>query len=220
MGSFYRFVCSLICVSAVLCFCSLPSVGALVTIDFEDVAVATGVNDVLDGAAANVTSRGYNFNVASDHSHLINDRFDSWNGTTWFGLDRELDVVTMTPVAGGTFSLLRAQFSEFSNSNEGADEVRVVGNLSGGGTVGKTVQLDGIADGAGAANDFQSEGFDGSWSNLVSVTFVGANGGTSTNESTDRWSLDNVVVDNVPEPATLLLASCGILGMLSSRRRR
>jgi hypothetical protein len=92
----------------------------------------------------------------------------------------------------------------------------VTGNLFGGGTVSRSITLDQIADGGGAANDFQTELFNAAWTNLLNVDFV-ASGGAN-----DWWALDNINVNQtaaVPEPATFLLLGSG-LAVAAYRRRQ
>ena len=50
--------------------------------------------------------------------------------------------------------------------------VSLTGNQFGGGVLSTLVTLDGVADGPGGANDFQSVVL-GGWTNLMSVTITG-----------------------------------------------
>ena len=190
-------------------------------IDFEDVAQPPGAN-LLTG---DVVSRGFLFDVSTNHSHLVNDNFVSFNGTTWLGLDDFIcdncppgdSVITLTAVSGGAFSLNSLEISEFFPPPPNGVQVLVTGNVAGGGTVTRTIVLDEIADEGGPLNDFQTEVFDASWSDLTSVIFDAITGGG------DRWyALDNIQVNavtRIPEPATFGLFAIGLAGFGLRRRK-
>ena len=183
-------------------------------IDFEDLAQAPGTDMVV----GDITSRGFLFDSSTDHGHLVNDNFVSFNGTTWFGIDDFLcnscppgdNIVTMQNLTGATFSLERLEISEFFPPPPNGVTVLVTGNIAGGGTVSRVIVLDEIADGSGPLDDFQTEIFDASWMNLTSVTFDAITGGG------DRWyALDNIQVDfaaELPAPGTLALLAIGLAG--------
>ncbi len=193
------------------------------TIDFEDAFLSPG------GATTEFSfvSGGFLFGT-TDHLH----RFYQFPGQTDSG-STSLQVhnvlgdnlVSMASSGGGTFGLTSAWFGEsylpqpFQPAN--ATQVVVTGNLFGGGTITKTITLDGIFDGIGGVPDFQTELFDASWVNLTSVVFNGTGG------FDEGWGLDNVVVDltpavspdPVPEPGTLLLIGSAAAGAIARRRR-
>ena len=77
----------------IACFAMLVAtagqVQAGIIVDFEDIGVAAGSNSIFDGASANKSSQGFNFTIASAHSHLVNNRFSSRNNSTWYGFDRD-----------------------------------------------------------------------------------------------------------------------------------
>lgn len=192
---------------------SLSSHAAFTTIDFEDVAVPTGTSLV----TGDVNSGGYRFNSRPNHSHLVNNdpTTISFNDSTWLGFDDELGNhrVTMTRIGGGLFDLLTVDFTEFINLNS-ANRIRVRG--SGGQDV--TINLDNIADGSGALNDFQTETFN--WSNLSWVRFFARGNSTTTPGDDAWWGFDNLQV-HVPEPATLGMIGISLLGLgLTKRRKR
>jgi hypothetical protein len=185
------------------------------TISFEDLAQAPGSNAI----GGDLVSFGYLFDSLTGHSHLVNDNFNSFNGTTWAGFDNTFGVetITMSAVSGATFSLAAADFSEFFVDGGEAQTVAVTGNFFGGGSIFQLITLDGVADGAGAANDFQTELFGAAWTNLVNVTF------DATGTGNEWWALDNVVVDEiaaVPEPSTWLMLGSGLALVYARRRAR
>lgn len=182
-------------------------------VNFEDIAGDVGVNNT----EGDQVSGGFRFDSSTNHSHRVKDLFESYNGSTWIGWDNNggTNTVTMSKVAGGVFGLNSIDFSEFFTATNGT-QVQVTCNVNGGGTVSMTVALDGIADGAGVLNDFQTVTFN--WANLDSVSFVATAGGG------DRWfAMDNLVVDSanrLPEPGSLALAGLSLLVAAGARRRR
>lgn len=183
-------------------------------IDFEDIGVATGVNSI----GGDRVSGGFVFDSSTDHTHLINDNFLSFNGTTWLRTDGNsgATVLTMSQVGGGTFSLGSLDLTEGTGTSQIATTVRVTGFLSGGGSIMTDLTMDLIHDGAGGANDFQSFSFGSGWSSLSSVTFE-ATAGTG-----DRiFALDNIdAASAVSEPATLGLIGLSFVVLNLRRRRR
>ncbi len=136
------------------------------------------------------------FDSSTNHTHLVNNAFDSHNGTTWLGPDdfRGDNRISMSAVSGTAFGLVELEISEFFGAPNGV-VVSVTGNLEGGGTVNRLIQLDDIADGAGPLDDFETVVFDSSWTDLTSVEFDAVSG------SGDRWyALDNITVPHNAPP--------------------
>jgi hypothetical protein len=85
----------------------------------------------------------------------------------------------------------------------------------GGSTVSASFALDHINDGSGPLVDFQTFVLPHSFSGLVSVTFNGSGGFYDGPEFiVNDFSLDNISVFAVPEPATLVLLAFALVGML------
>ena len=211
----------------VLMFGVGPVSAAVVT--FDDVVVGANNAD-----QTSVNSGGFNF--TSTHFHIINNAsFCGFGGCVGNGTQYALEdaptlagPVTMSKIGGGTFSLTSFDGAEvFLNSTAAATGgfpnaayIRVVGNVSGGGSVTAYFQLDGIKDGSGGVADFQTFVFGSGWTNLTSAVWSGTLGAGATAGGASM-SFDNIVVDAVaPEPGTLLLLGSALTGVAISARRR
>lgn len=189
-----------------------------ITIDFEDVAVGDGVNNI----GGDVTSNGYLFDTLIDHSHLANNIFGADNGGTFLAIDHdhilgENSVTLSEATLGSTFNLGTIDFAEWGSIQHHADWVVVTGTYATGGTISQTVSLDGILDGTGGLADFQTETFN--WTGLSQVHFEGVGPGSGD----DNFAIDNLTITvnaPIPEPATLTLLGLGLVGMAVRRRRQ
>jgi hypothetical protein len=176
-----------------------------------------------NGIQTSVSSTGFNFN--GDHFHIVDSPLSGVvrNASTSYlsaeaagGLGRP---VTMTRSGGGVFTLNSVEVAELWLPGIGDDffQVSITGNVFGGGLLNMLVTLDGIRDGAGGVDDFQIVNLVG-WTNLTSVVFTGVNALGAFGD----YSIDNIVVDSVPEPVSFLLF--GVAGAVSVgrafRRRR
>ncbi|HRP27395.1 MAG TPA: FxDxF family PEP-CTERM protein, partial [Burkholderiaceae bacterium] len=126
--------------------------------------------------------------------------------------------VTMTQAGGGLFSLDGLDVAELWRAGEPLNDfyqVSLTGNQFGGGVLSMLIELDGVADGPGGANDFQTIAL-GGWTNLMSVTITGVNAVGGFGD----YSIDNLLVNVVPEPGTyaLMLAGLGLVGFMARRR--
>lgn len=164
------------------------------------------------------------FQFTSGHMHLIdpNSGFAS-NGTQSLGEEAGNlgQTITMSLIGGGTFSLQGLDVAEIFIGNStlypNATSLHLIGNLFGGGTVTADLGLDGILDGPGGADDYQTFTLSG-FSNITSVVFegflaTGARGG---------YMMDNLLVNNatVPEPGTLALVLLALAGATAGTRRK
>lgn len=202
----------------------VSTVAGAAVVDFEDIVFPPG-----NPIATSTTSGGFLF--TSNHLHLFsvpNSPGFAGNGTQFLGHEGGFlgAPITMAPVAGGTFSLSGFDGAETFVGNieptfPNATAINVTGNLSGGGTVSVSFQLDGILDGAGGVADFQNFVLPGTFTNLTSVIFSGSITGGSTNAG---LMFDNLKIElggaDVPSPAPLALLGLAAAGLGIPRRRR
>ena len=109
---------------------------------------------------------------------------------------------------GDLFDLLSVDLAEYSTVVPDAATVRFIGYRPDGSTVTRNLTTDGIIDGTGPLPDFQTFAFTG-FTGLSRVEVPGF-----------AWSLDNLRVTPVPEPATGVLLFAGGIAVLVGRVRR
>ena len=130
------------------------------------------------------------------------------NGTTYLqaglGSDLRFRFINLT-----TFDLFSVDLAEYSTVVPDAVTVHFIGYRLDGSIVTQDFTTDGIIDGTGPIQDFQTFHFGPEFSGLTRVEIP-----------TFGWSLDNMVVA-VPEPSTfaLLIAGAPILWALRRRTR-
>jgi hypothetical protein len=98
------------------------------------------------------------------------------------------------------FSLVSFDVAEFSLAFPGPLILQVVGYKGMGLTVTNSFALDGIDDGTGPLQDFQTFYLDSSFLSLGRVDIL-----------CDHFSIDNIVIRNVPEPSPGALVFLGML---------
>lgn len=173
--------------------------GALV-IDF-------GIGTYIDSDPAVVS--GFNFYYTNGGVGAVADveslRSEIGNGTS-FITTRDINdgepSISMTPVNGGTFSLLSFDAADFNLGVSGRT-VEVVGFSRNGVTVRQSFSL--------VADTFTTFHLPPTFTNLILVEFNNSGAGGV------GFSLDNVEV--IPEPSSALLFGLGALGFVARRKR-
>ncbi len=177
-------------------------------VDFEDFGLPPG--EVIDfGSGETWTSGGFAFTPGSipdeNESHAGNAvEFWGYNGThvgVWHH-----DMV-LTREGGGPFDLEEFDFSGFPTDFEvpftvTAQPGNVVANFS----------PDGLVDGPGGVEDFETFFLPAGFANITSATWVHTGGATLIG----LFAIDNI---SVPEPGTLSLLAIGALGAIGWRRK-
>jgi hypothetical protein len=211
-----------------------------ILIDFEDVAVATGTT-VSPGIM--FESGGFRFSTSlagtafeSSGLALSNDYsvgpppsdLYPHSGSTYlgglsfarvgvFGVSY-LNTVTMESVDGLSFSLNSLDAAETFIEVTGGllRNITFEGTTVSGNEISTMIELDGVLDGAGPGEDFESLSFGADWSNLASLSIY-------SRDFFNFWHIDNIRL-NTGEPISGTVASSGtfsllILGLMLLRRK-
>ena len=114
-------------------------------------------------------------------------------------------------LSGARFGVVSVDLAEFSTLYQTPLTVQFVGYRPDGSSVATAFVTDGIIDGAGPINDFETFYFDSRFADVTRVEVP-----------TYGWSLDNMVFSNVvPEPGTTTLLAIGavLMALVSSKRK-
>ena len=137
------------------------------------------------------------------------DSRSPYNGSTSYLRASGADTLAFSFTNGAIFNLLSVDLAEYSTVDTEPALVRLVGYRQDGSFLITNIVTDGIMDGTGPLADFQTfliEGF----TNLVRVEIP------TTSDLSAGWSLDNLVVQPIPEPASFALLLFG--GLLLVRQ--
>lgn len=95
------------------------------------------------------------------------------------------DTFELTRTDGGSFSVTRIDLAEWSTVSHSAKSISWTGHLSGGSTVTHTFTTDGVLDGPGGQDDFETFEFPATFNDIVKLE-----------ANTTAFALDNIIVDD------------------------
>ncbi len=196
---------------------ALSAAGAAgaVQVDFEDVGPICDARDT-------ATSRGFVLDAGLVYICPSNAAW-STNGSTSVHIAYEVRA-DFAQASGGSFSLRSFDAAEVwvDGHIQNAGAIRVVGRpASGGPDLEALFVLDGLLDGSGGVDDFQSFMLPPTFTSLTSVTFY-AQDFTGPALGTGGFALDNIVAipSDVAEPPAWWLTGLGLFALASTTRRR
>jgi hypothetical protein len=200
-----KFAC-LATAAAVVWGGTVPKNAYAATVTFEGHSNTIFGDESIGNGLAVGSNSGYNFTSSGDHFHFLNSSSYPTvpqNGTGILLEDRNYSI-SMTESGGGSFSLQSMNYAGDSSNVAAATSLVVTGFFTAGGSTSTTLGL------SGSTFLFSSlTGFTG----LSSVVFDGTGGGGG-------FALDNLTVSAVPEPATCVLSSVGLISLFGCARRR
>ena len=123
-------------------------------------------------------------------------------------------IVSLWNLSSQPFVLKSLDVAEYSATPNLVTMLRVTGTKTGGSTIVATYNINRAV--LGQLGDFQTLSFDENWTSLQSLTIVASD---SNFRFFNGFSMDNVVLEVIPEPSTGALAA-GLFGLLAARRWR
>ena len=161
-----------------------------------------------------INEAGFSFTFSAEGWGVFTDGFVgggapyTQNGTTRLVMSGGSPCfVTFKPIDDSPFSLASMDAATMFPGTAGGMDI--VGNLEGGGTVNASFSLTGT---------FANYVLPGTFVNLDSVTVSNQITGSFRQDS--GVSLDNILVNPVPEPSTLAVAALALVGLAKKRRRK
>lgn len=136
-----------------------------------------------------------------------------YNGTRYLAPFTS-SIVSIWNLSSQSFALKSLDVAEYSATPNLITMLRLTGMKSGGEIIESTFNINRPV--RGQAGDFVTLAFDGNWSSLEGLTITASD---SNFRFYNGFSMDNVVLQVVPEPATAQWMA-GLAGLLAGRRRR
>jgi hypothetical protein len=204
----------------------------LILVDFEDTD---------EGASLpSVTSRGFTFTgsenpggfplmaVRDSPTATTGDPSIADSGSRYLvhsdsgGASDFFPSITMTANNSRPFTLLGFQLGEDNTGTRFAETLQLTGVRANGDIVVTEILLDGFNDGYAGRRDFQIEVLGLFFRNLVSLEFLGlaSEADSIAAGPTQAFSIDNLLVVQVPEPSTLALLGLGLAGIGFASRKK
>lgn len=181
------------------------SYGAVITFDPATKAGSAGAL-LYDWTESGYLLEGSSFFLHTD-SNVSSSVYPD-NGTAYIRTTYNKPQLTLSNINGQLFDLLSVDIAEFSiPTAQYRKPISIVGHKADGSAVSTTMLADGIIDGHGPLADFETILFS-EFTNLISVELPSQYG----------YSIDNIVVESVPEPTTLFLFAAGLAGLYTQRR--
>lgn len=156
------------------------------------------------------------FNLRNPRSGLLNlNGLNTvpYNGTQYL-TPFTSSIVSLWNLSSQPFILKSLDIAEYSATPDLVTMLRITGTKSGGETVVATYNINRAV--LGQMGDFQTLTFDQNWSSLERLTIVASD---SNFRFYNGFSMDNVVLEVIPEPSTGALAA-SLVCLLAARRRR
>lgn len=214
-------------ISLVLLFTIKVSSAAI--IDFESAASAPN-GGIFNGNP--YAEDNFNISTTSNGINVLQDNWQfgrgSSNGTNVGSIFSATLSATfsLNKITGDPFSLISIDVAELFNVGDvaqlaSAKDLSITGFINGGGTISTSYTLDGLSDGAGSVNDFESIIFDDNWGNLLTVDFNALN---ASNNFGTYIAFDNITAGSpilsVASPDVFFIFGLGLIAIMLTRKNR
>lgn len=196
---------TLICLALNLAFFqTVPSFAANISFDSYPVSsnfpVDTRIESgfLITGSLPFFIGDGANFCIPQCPENNTHYLLSQWGST-----------ISLRLVSSGTFSATSFQYAEQQIGLPFVPRIDVVGHLLNGEATTASFFVDGINDGSGPLNDFQTAFLPDGFANLIYIEFLVPD--------SSNFSLDNIQVSPIPTPTSILLIAFGIFVILLLR---
>lgn len=171
-------------------------------ITFDPPPLPTGSRLVSD-----YTENGVSFTGSFAHSSTDSGRV--WNDSTGYLAFLYGSSLRIEMLNSSLFSLGAIDLAEYSSVFREPRTITFTGYYSSGLSVSQSFTIDGLFDGVGGIDDFETFSFGTEFRNLAYVEL-----------NTVIFSMDNLEINAVPIPAAAWLFSSGVIALLGIARRK